>query len=116
MPILSVGEVEVHRFAVTYTLWFWPICSKTKGIIIIIIIIITIKLFIIIIPIYFKLGLDVGLIYEVPPHMVPEYCRFRLQPKQFHVIFHAFYPSLPVLPTHFSPATTTFLQANHPHP
>ena len=26
--------------------------------------------------------------HEVPPH-IPEYCPFRLQPKQFHVIFHA---------------------------
>ena len=37
---------------------------------------------------------------EVPPH-IPEYCPFRLQPKQFHVIFHTLSPSLPA-PTHTS--------------
>ena len=32
--------------------------------------------------------------YEVPPR-IPEYCPFRLQTKQFHVIFHTFSPSIP---------------------
>ena len=49
--------------------------------------------------------------YQVPPH-IPEYCPFRLQPKQFHVILN----TLPKFPypsphaTHFTPATSIFLQ------
>ena len=61
-------------------------------------------------------GLDVFLMYEVPPH-IPEYFQFRLQPKHgklFHVIFHTLSPSLPApTPAHTShPVTPTFLQAD----
>ena len=39
---------------------------------------------------------------SLPPH-IPEYCQFRLQTKQFHVILHTFSPSLPALSfTHHS--------------
>ena len=41
-----------------------------------------------------KLWLDVCPMYEVFPH-IPEYCQLKLQPKQFHAIFHTLSPSLP---------------------
>ena len=47
-----------------------------------------------------KLQLEVCPMYEVPPQ-IPEHCPFRLQPKQFHVIFHTFSSNLPA-PAHAS--------------
>ena len=58
-----------------------------------------------------KLGLDVCHMYEVPPY-IPKHCPFRLQPEQFHVIFHTLFQVVLPLPTHLTPATTTFLEAD----
>ena len=44
--------------------------------------------------------------YEVSPH-IPEFCPFRLQPKQFHVIFYTPCPSLS------APAHTSYLCHHH---
>ena len=46
--------------------------------------------------------------YEVPQN-IPEYCPFMVQLEQFHVIFLTL-PVVLLLPTHLTPATTTFLQ------
>ena len=46
--------------------------------------------------------------YEASPH-IPEYCRFRVQTKLNHIIFHTFIPFIPSLP----PSTHTSQSPNH---
>ena len=54
--------------------------------------------------------------YEASPH-IPENYPFRVQIQLIYIILHTFSPSIPTLPAHLTPATTTFLQAdpNHLH-